>query len=111
MGKEDAERYYFAADGGDLDYYFIAGETMRDILGAYTGLTGRTALPQKWTLGYHQSRWGYITEDDIMDVAEKMRQCRIPCDSIHFDIDYMDAFKVFTWNRKIIRILKRHYRS
>ena len=100
MGKEEAERYYFAADGGDLDYYFIAGETMRDILGAYTGLTGRTALPQKWTLGYHQSRWGYITEDDIMDVAEKMRQCRIPCDSIHFDIDYMDAFKVFTWNRK-----------
>ena len=100
MGKEEAEHYYFAADGGDLDYYFIAGETMRDILGAYTGLTGRTALPQKWTLGYHQSRWGYITEDDIMDVAEKMRQCRIPCDSIHFDIDYMDAFKVFTWNRK-----------
>ena len=47
MGKEDAELYYFAADGGDLDYYFIAGETMRDILGAYTGLTGRTALPQK----------------------------------------------------------------
>ena len=100
MGKEEAERYYFAADGGDLDYYFIAGETMRDILGAYTGLTGRTALPQKWTLGYHQSRWGYITEDDIMDVAEKMRQCRIPCDSIHFDIDYMDSFKVFTWNKK-----------
>lgn len=100
MGKEDADSYYFAADGGDLDYYFIAGETMRDIVGAYTGLTGRTALPQKWTLGYHQSRWGYITEDDIMDVAEKMRQCRIPCDSIHFDIDYMDAFKVFTWNRK-----------
>ena len=100
MGKEDAERYYCAADGGDLDYYFIAGETMRDIVGAYTGLTGRTALPQKWTLGYHQSRWGYITEEDIMDVAEKMRQCRIPCDSIHFDIDYMDSFKVFTWNKK-----------
>lgn len=100
MGKEDADSYYFAADGGDLDYYFIAGETMRDIVGAYTGLTGRTALPQKWTLGYHQSRWGYITEDDIMDVAEKMRQCRIPCDSIHFDIDYMDSFKVFTWNKK-----------
>ena len=100
MGKEDAERYYFAADGGDLDYYFIAGETMRDIVGAYTGLTGRTALPQKWTLGYHQSRWGYITEEDIMDVAEKMRACRIPCDSIHFDIDYMDSFKVFTWNKK-----------
>ena len=100
MGKETADRYFFAADGGDLDYYFIAGESMRDIVGAYTSLTGRTALPQKWTLGYHQSRWGYITESDIMDVAEKMRQCRIPCDSIHFDIDYMDSFKVFTWNKK-----------
>ena len=99
MGKEDADRYFFAADGGDLDYYFIAGESMRDIVGAYTGLTGRTALPQKWTLGYHQSRWGYVTEDDIMDVAQKMRECKIPCDGIHFDIDYMDAFKVFTWNK------------
>lgn len=111
MGKEEAERYYFAADGGDLDYYFIAGETMRDILGAYTGLTGRTALPQKWTLGYHQSRWGYITEDDIMDVAEKMRQCCIPCDSIHFDIDYMELLRYLHGIGKIIRIIKRHYRS
>lgn len=100
MGKEDSSYYYFGADGGNPDYYFIAGDSMKEVVSGYTLLTGRTPLPQRWTLGYHQSRWGYITSEDIMDVAENMRKNNIPCDSIHLDIDYMDAYKVFTWNMK-----------
>jgi len=58
-------------------------------------------LPQLWTLGYHQSRWGYDSEERFREIAAKLREHRIPCDSIHFDIDYMDAFKVFTWNQEL----------
>lgn len=103
MGKENDGYYAFGSDEGVLDYYFIYGPTLPEILERYTALTGRMPLPPLWALGYHQSRWGYETEDEIRSIAETMRSCRVPCDCIHFDIDYMDHFKVFTWNQERYR--------
>lgn len=100
FGKESSDYYYFAADGGNLNYYFYAGDGIKEIVSAYTAMTGTVPIPQMWTLGYHQSRWGYESNRDILEVAEKMRECEIPCDAIHFDIDYMEQFKVFTFNRE-----------
>ena len=98
FGKESAEYYYFAAEGGNLDYYFLAGPEMTKVVEGFTYLTGTTPLPQRWSLGYHQSRFGYETKEDVLEVAENFRRYDIPCDVIHFDIDYMDSFRVFTWN-------------
>lgn len=98
MGQESEEYYWFGADGGSLDYYYIAGNSMPQVLEGYTYLTGTAPLPQKWTLGYHQCRWGYVTQEDVEEVARRMRENDIPCDVIHFDIDYMQDYKVFTWN-------------
>lgn len=100
FGKENHQYYSFGSDGGNLDYYFIGGDSMPDILENYTYLTGRMPLPQKWVLGYHQSRWGYDSEETFRELAAKLRQLRIPCDALHFDIDYMERYKVFTWNRE-----------
>lgn len=100
MGQESEEYYWFSADGGNLDYYYIAGDSMADVLERYTYLTGTCPLPQKWTLGYHQSRWGYVTQEDVEEVAASLRGNDIPCDAIHFDIDYMQDYKVFTWNKE-----------
>lgn len=98
MAYESEEYYYFGAAGGNLDYYYFAGESMAEVLTGYTYLTGTCPLPQKWTLGYHQSRWGYVDQEDIEAIAEGMRSNDIPCDAIHFDIDYMNGYRVFTWN-------------
>lgn len=100
LGKESGDYFYYAADGGNLDYYFLAGKTLVGVIAAYTYLTGRTPLPQRWTLGHQQSRWGYECAADIREVAQKYREYQIPCESIHFDIDYMDNFKVFTFDEK-----------
>lgn len=100
MGQESEDYYWFGADGGDLNYYYIAGASMAEVLKNYTYLTGTCPLPQKWALGYHQSRWGYVTQEDVEEVASSMRRYDIPCDVIHFDIDYMQDYKVFTWNEK-----------
>lgn len=100
MGQESEDYYWFGADGGNLDYYYIAGASMPEVLEGYTYLTGTCPLPQKWTLGYHQSRWGYITQEDVEEIARGMRQHDIPCDVLHFDIDYMQDYKVFTWNQE-----------
>lgn len=98
MGQESEDYYWFGAEDGALDYYYIAGDSMPEVLAGYTGLTGTCPLPQRWTLGHHQSRWGYTTQEDVEEVAEGFRSNDIPCDVIHFDIDYMQDFKVFTWN-------------
>ncbi|KRQ87200.1 Alpha-xylosidase [Caloramator mitchellensis] len=99
MGKENSEYYYFAADDGNLDYYFIYGPSIKEVVIGYTELTGKTPLPQLWTLGYHQSRWSYSPKDRVMEIAKLFREKDIPCDVIHLDIDYMDGFRVFTWDK------------
>lgn len=97
MGKESDDYYWYGAADGNLDYYLIAGESMAEVVGGYTYLTGTAPLPQKWTLGYQQCRWSYMSDAEVRSVAENMRKCGIPCDAIHLDIDYMDRYKVFTW--------------
>ena len=100
FGKENSGYYCFGSDDGNLDYYFIGGDSMPAVIAGYTYLTGRMPLPPRWTLGYHQSRWGYDSEETFRDIAAELRDNRIPCDAIHFDIDYMDQYKVFTWNKE-----------
>ena len=100
LGKENTEYYFYTAEEGNLDYYFIAGKDLTDIVAGYTYLTGTTPLPQLWTLGYQQSRWGYECAEDINYVVDNYRKEQIPLDVIHFDIDYMEHFKVFTWDEK-----------
>ena len=100
MGQESEEYYFIGAEGGSLDYYYIAGASIAEVLQNYTYLTGTCPLPQKWTLGYHQSRWGYVTQEDMEELVSGFRDNDIPCDAIHFDIDYMQDYKVFTWNQK-----------
>ena len=99
MGKESNKYYYFAADDGELNYYFIYGPKVSKVINGYTYLTGRTPLPQTWVLGYQQSRWGYTTCDRVIGIAKSFRNKKIPCDVIYLDIDYMDNYKVYTWNK------------
>jgi alpha-glucosidase len=81
--------------GGALQYYFIPGPLPRS-LSRFTELTGRPPMPPRWSLGYHQSRWGYKSEADIREVLEGFKTHRLPLDAIHLDIDYMDGYRVFT---------------
>jgi alpha-glucosidase len=86
--------------GSELDYYIIYGPEPAKIIQTYTQLTGRMPLPPRWSLGYHQSRWSYESQDIVRKLADEFRQRRIPCDVIHLDIDYMNSYRVFTWSPK-----------
>lgn len=83
----------FAA--GQLRGYLIPGPPQR-CLDRYTELTGRAPLPPRWSLGLHQSRWGYKNESDIRQVAEGYHQHNLPLSAIHLDIDYMHGYRVFS---------------
>ncbi|MCA1613431.1 MAG: hypothetical protein LC800_04580, partial [Acidobacteria bacterium] len=102
-GKADPARYTFGAPSGELNYYvFTGGESRKPakIVEDYTNLTGRTPLPPLWSLGYHQSRWSYYPESKVREIARGFRERKIPADVIHLDIDYMEGFRVFTWDKK-----------
>lgn len=100
FGSESMDYYTIGADEGELNYYFIYGETIKEIVEHYTGLTGRSPLPPLWSLGYHQSKWSYFPDERVYEVAKKFREKNIPCDSIHLDIDYMDNYKIFSFDKK-----------
>lgn len=92
--------YTVEADGGQYTEYIFAGPSMQDILSRYTELTGRMPLPPLWALGHHQCRWHDYQEDDIRSLARTYREKGIPCDVLWLDIDYMDDFRIFTWDRE-----------
>ena len=93
-------RYEFAAPAPMLTFYILAGPTLPEVLRQYTGLTGRMPLPALWTLGYHQCRWGYRTEADFRAIAHELRSRHFPADALWLDIDYMNGYRVFTWDKQ-----------
>lgn len=100
FGFENTDYYFIEHEKGELDYYFMPGNDMAEVVGIYTSLTGTTPLYQRWIYGSHQSRWGYYTQDEVLDIADKFRELDIPCDVIHMDIDYMNGYRVFTFDDK-----------
>ena len=91
----------FWAQGGEMNYYFIYGPKMNDVVESYTDLTGKPhQLPPMWALGFHQCKWSYYPESKVKEVTSMFRKLEIPCDAIYLDIDYMDGFRCFTWNKE-----------
>ncbi|HEV7380792.1 MAG TPA: TIM-barrel domain-containing protein, partial [Dyadobacter sp.] len=98
----------------NLDLFIFLGEP-KDILEAYTDLTGKAPMPPLWSFGLWMSRITYFSEEDGRNVAAKLRQNRIPSDVIHFDTgwfetdwrcDYRFAPSRFKDPEKMIRDLK-----
>jgi alpha-D-xyloside xylohydrolase len=72
----------------DMDYYFIAGENLDEVISGYRTLTGKASLYPKWVLGFWQSRERYKTQDEIEGTLAEFRQRQIPIDNIVQDWNY-----------------------
>lgn len=100
FGYERGDVMSFWSKGGEMTYYFIYGPQLTRVSENYTYLTGRPKMPPMWSLGYQQSKWSYYPESRVREIAQGLRDRKIPCDVIHLDIDYMDGFRCFTWNKE-----------
>ena len=98
VAKQKPDEVRIDAHGGALDLYVVPGPAPADVVRRFTGLVGRTPQPPRWALGHHQSRWSYASESEVRRIATELRAKAIPTDAVHLDIDYMDGFRVFTWN-------------
>lgn len=100
FGKSSQQRIWFGAEGGEMNYYFLYGPSIKKILGRYADLTGHMPLPPMWALGNQQSRWSYYPDAMAEEVVRQYRQRDLPLDVLHLDIDYMSGYRVFTWDRR-----------
>ncbi len=92
----DPARDVIDADARSLEQYLIAGPRMADVVDRYTRLTGRPALPPRWALGFHQSRWGYPDGATLEAVAQRFRTDGIPAEALWLDIQHLRGFRTFT---------------
>jgi alpha-glucosidase len=95
----DSNSLRFAADGPSFGVIVIQAPSPEGVLSELSRLTGTMPMPPKWALGYHQCRYSYFPEKRVREVASEFRARSLPCDVIWFDIDYMEAFRVFTFDR------------
>jgi alpha-glucosidase len=103
LAKTDPELADLAQEGGDLVYYLFVAASWEGVVQRFTRLTGRTPMPPLWSLGYGQSRYSYMSREELLGVAHGLRRRRIPCDAVYLDIDYMDGYRVFTWDPERFR--------
>ncbi len=78
----------------DMDYYFIAGKDMDEVISGYRTLTGKAPVYPKWVLGFWQSRERYQSSKDIEENMKKFRDLKIPVDNIVQDWNY---WKLDSW--------------
>ncbi|MCL6100237.1 MAG: DUF4968 domain-containing protein [Bacteroidetes bacterium] len=71
-----------------IDYYFISGKNINQVISGYRQLTGKALIPPKWAFGFWQSRERYQTQDELLGVAREYRKLKIPFDNIVQDWFY-----------------------
>jgi alpha-D-xyloside xylohydrolase len=90
--EDSAQRTSLWSDIGDqIDYYFVAGSSMDEVIAGYREITGQAPLYGKWAYGYWQSKEHYENREELLKIAEQYRQRQIPIDNIIQDWDYWDG--------------------
>ena len=100
LGYTTPNQAVITSANGNLSVYLLEGGSLIELCREFRQLTGRSYVPPKWGLGYIQSRWGYASAEELLTVVREHRERHIPLDGMSMDIDYMDDFKDFTWNRE-----------
>lgn len=96
----DSHKIEFNTEGALFRIYIIDRESPKEVLKGLAELTGTIQMPALWTLGYHQCRFSYGTETKVREISNTFRAKNIPCDVIWMDIDYMEGYRVFTFNNE-----------
>ncbi|KAJ8946579.1 hypothetical protein NQ314_008861 [Rhamnusium bicolor] len=88
----------FFAESGVLDLFVLLGPSPKNVVQQYTSLTGTAPLPQLWTLGYHQCRFTYESQEDVKTVVATMIEKDFPMDVLWLDDGHSNGNRYFEWN-------------
>ena len=86
IGKTAGEILEYGACSNQLNFFLIVGKSYEEILLSYHALTGTQPLPPRYAMGNFQSRFGYTSEKDLMDIKTKMKETEVPMDAVIIDL-------------------------
>jgi len=74
----------------ELDLFIFLGDP-KQVLDEYTKLTGKSPMPPLWSFGLWMSRCTYKAENEVREIAGKLRSNNIPCDVLHLDTGWFET--------------------
>lgn len=83
----------------NLNVFLVSGDCAYDIVHRFREAIGMSYAAPFWAFGYTQSRWSYMSKDEVRDVVRQHHSLSIPLDAVYLDIDYMERYKDFTVNK------------
>lgn len=86
IGKTNSNNFEVGFVSGELNMFVIFGKNYKEILASYFKLTGTQPLPPKWAMGNLMSRFGYTSEQQLTQIASKMKEEKIPYNAVIFDL-------------------------
>ncbi len=105
VASESVTKVEFSVPGESVDYFFINGPQMKDVLKRYTDITGKPALPPEWTFGLWLSTSFTTNYDEktVMSFIDGMHDRGIPLKVFHFDCFWMKDFhwSDFIWDERV----------
>jgi alpha-glucosidase len=95
----NTDKVEFSTEGALFRVFVIDRKSPQEVVKGLAELTGTIEMPPIWALGYQQCRFSYGSEQRVREIADTFRLKQIPCDAIWMDIDYMEGYRVFTFNK------------
>lgn len=99
FSDENEQAYLFLDTVDQVDYYFIGGENLDEVVGGYRYLTGQAQMLPRWAYGYVQSKEQYYTSRELVDIVKKYRELQVPLDCVVQDWNTWENGK---WGNKIV---------
>ncbi|MBN9416297.1 MAG: alpha-glucosidase [Candidatus Eremiobacteraeota bacterium] len=98
LGLEHEDEIVICTLGGEAELFALVAQTPAELNRRLAELTGFPMQVPLWSLGFHQSRWGYREQTEIAELVSQFRRRQIPLDVVHLDIDYMDDFRSYSFH-------------
>ena len=98
---------HWMSESGILDLILLPGPRPQELFEQFAILSGPTALPPQWSTAYHQCRWNYNDEEDVLEVDRRFDESDIPLDVTWLDVEYTVERRYFDWNAGAFPNVKR----
>lgn len=97
--SQEREAHFFFDAIAQMDYYFIVGDSLDEIIRGFRFLTGKARMLPKWAYGYLQSKEAYKSQQELIDVTAEYRRRQVPLDAV---IQDWCSWEDGNWGEKIL---------